>query len=299
MNRRLFSQGFGVGASLWALSPTNAFSAQSANADFYATSKAKRQSTDRPYDAKAGLLGNLRFMNIVTPNARVLFVSGPDNRILKTSGRFGLKPPRHTYPDGKGDAVKPTDIDLHLEAGRTKEPMALIQVATLDDVYVAGMSTGSLVWFRDVKLAHLRVSLHAQTALFTDCNLGALHLSMNGQGTVVAQGSAEQLQVSSSQANNDFYLHDLAVRQRSIITPTNTEQRYTLDIRQTQDPVYSNPTSTNRKVEERYPVQVRGDPSKLKMGGPGRAKVTTLSDESVAKARGIREQFEREFAALG
>jgi hypothetical protein len=39
--------------------------------------------------------------------------------------------------------------------------------------------------------------------------------------------------------------------------------------------------------------------SKLKMGGAGRAKVTGLSDESVAKARGIREQFEREFAALG
>jgi hypothetical protein len=237
-----------------------------------------RQSQTRIFDLKTGRLGNLRQLHIRAENLAVIIRQGPENRVTRGSHSVSITPTKPSYTDGFNPA--PQDLDLALVGSAPPQgAWVLIEVVTLQDLYLHSQDIKATIWIDGVTLPWLRIHAHEHAVALTNINIGHLSLFRNGgpqQLAYVATGKVQSLIASAQTPGPHFYLQDLTVEKQSWVNPRNINQLFALKIDPGMNAFYDSPIQTGSNTKG-FEVQVRGDPSALLFNGPGRASVKPVS----------------------
>jgi hypothetical protein len=231
----------------------------------------------------------LRRLQIKGDNLAIIIRSGKENRILRGSQSVAVDKGDPSAGDDKLDP-KPLDLTISLtKPAPATGAWILIEVATLQDLYLASTLPSTTLLLDRVNLPALRVMTQGQSTVLNDVNCGYLHLDMNGQGRYVASGQVQTLFVSAQQADSKFYLQDLHVVQQTHVRPKNLRQLYALKLSTGMTAFYDNPIQSNGAARD-FPVEYVGIESRLKITRDGRANVTPLSAASRSAAASIRQE---------
>jgi hypothetical protein len=245
-----------------------------------------RQSQTRTFDLKTGRLGNLRQLHIYAENLAVIIRQGPENRVTRGSQSVSITPTKPSYTDGM--VPPPQDLDLALVGSAPPQgAWVLIEVATLQDLYLHSQDTKTTIWIDGVTLPWLRIHAHEHAVALTNINIGHLSLFRNGgkqQLAYVASGKVQSLIASAQTPGPQFYLQDLTVEKQSWITPRNLNQFFAIKVDSGMNAFYDSPIQTGNNLKG-FEVEVRGDTSALLFNGPGRASVKPLSAMTDQAAR--------------
>ncbi len=244
-----------------------------------------RQSQARPFDLSTGRLGNLRSLHIHGENLAVIIRPGKENRVTRGSQSVAIDPLQPSTVETLDP--KPQDLKLTLtKPAPVQGAWVLIEVATLQDLYMASIGPDTTLWLDRVKLPWLRVMGHLQSMVLTDVDLGHLHLDVNGQGAFIASGQAQSVFASAQTPGAKFYLQNLSVALQTQVMPKNVDQLYALKVDPTMKAFYDSPVQTGGNTK-RFPVEVKGDLKQLLFSGPGRADVKPLSASTDQEAQRI------------
>ena len=275
--------------------PTPALSPQTSSAK--SLSDQRRQSRDRDYNLSTGELGNLRRLTLRLTNASVLITQGPQNKLLRGSQTVRVVNERLSKTDA---AMFPLPRDLVLDTPESNDkpqgkPGAWIhlQVATLEDLYIAG--EGLYVLIDQWQLPLLDVSMHNQQLAIRNISCQELKLNINGRGTVAVTGAVNKFQVESAQKESQVFAQNL--RAKTIdIQPTSSGQFVAVNVETADQAHYYNPASTPRELVDWYPIELVGDANKLRFTGPGGAKISRLSRASIERASAIFDTIEKKLS---
>ena len=280
--RRVLQGCLGAGSGLFSAFLNSTAMATTSTNNAKIQSDQKRQARDRPYDLSTGELGNLRRLTLRMEDTAVLVSRGNKNMLLRGNQKVritneGLTKADSTLPYSPRDLVLDTPFP-----SEQKNPWIHIQVETLEELYIAGR--GLFVLLAQLELPLLDLSMHSQTVAIQNIEAKELRININGQGTLIASGRSETVSFESSQQGSVIFAQGLTASSIDV-RPTSRGQLYAINISPITKASYYNPASTPSNTADLYPIEIIGEPARLKFTGPGRAKVSALSRVSIEKTK--------------
>ena len=269
-----------------------------------------RRANDRPWAPEAGQLGNLRHVQINTPDCVVRVVSGSENRVfpgtrdvvvVEQSRALDTDPNEQPTPR---DVVLATDhthactstscgvsinqVSRAAKAAGTEAVCFTLQIATAHDLLLGGDGLSVLV--DRVHQPALRIAINPSGRLrvwFEQVDIGLLSINANAAVRVGGTGRADFLQADSSSRGSVMYLHAFNARQVGVSTTT-TGTQWSVRTGAGTKAGYYQPARAPGALAAKYGIEVDGPLDLLEVPA-SRVDPRPLSDATRAAAQSLRD----------